>query len=272
MKATHKSCGAIGLYYDYMRWYDPATGRFISPDPRSGKLSLPQSFNLYIYVLNLPTSLTDPTGMCGYWDIACKAGELSNSAVNWWNSQDQDTKIAIILVVATVAIVATAGLAAPAVLPTIVTGIALGASTNVLAYEVKTIATGGQLTAKGFFTSAATGAFIGAATAGAGEWISAARGATSVAGEGSGLQYSDYFIKSDHIHDIAGKVMSDGLDFQSAENLIGNTLSTGQLTEVGGSFQTYEQVFGTLKEEPMGLRVIWDTFEGVVRNAYPFPV
>jgi len=52
-----------GLYYEYQRWYDPTIGRFISPDPRHGHLSNPQSLNLYIYVLDLPTSLTDPSGL-----------------------------------------------------------------------------------------------------------------------------------------------------------------------------------------------------------------
>ncbi len=37
-------------------------GRFISPDSKQGKLSNPESLNLYIYVQNLPTPLIDPTG------------------------------------------------------------------------------------------------------------------------------------------------------------------------------------------------------------------
>ncbi len=32
-----------GLYYYYHRWYDPSIGRFISLDPKEGKLSNPQS-------------------------------------------------------------------------------------------------------------------------------------------------------------------------------------------------------------------------------------
>ncbi len=51
-----------GFYYDYQRWYDPSTGRFISQDPLPGRLSLPQSQNPYVYVVNQPTRLTDPSG------------------------------------------------------------------------------------------------------------------------------------------------------------------------------------------------------------------
>jgi len=62
-KITGKPVSArTGLYYYFHRWYDPSVGRFISPDPRSGKLSNPQSLNLYIYVLDQPTSLVDPSG------------------------------------------------------------------------------------------------------------------------------------------------------------------------------------------------------------------
>jgi len=59
---------ATGLYYDYQRWYDPTTGRFISEDPLAGSQFDPQSLNPYVYVENLPTGLTDSSGMdsCGW--------------------------------------------------------------------------------------------------------------------------------------------------------------------------------------------------------------
>ena len=80
---------ATGLYYDYQRWYDPSIGRFISQDPLAGRLSDPQSLNPYIYVENLPTVLTDPSGMddCS-WNPLSWGGCLSNAwqgTVNWWN-------------------------------------------------------------------------------------------------------------------------------------------------------------------------------------------
>jgi hypothetical protein len=158
------------LYYEYQRWYDPSIGRFISPDPKHGHLSNPQSLNLYIYVMDQPTSLTDPTGLdaCG-WNPLSWGGCVNNAtqaASNWWNSQDQTTKLAIIAVVATVAIVATAGLAAPALLPLIATGIAIGAGTSAASYAAATMASGGTITAKGLLTSIAIGGFFGAVSFG----------------------------------------------------------------------------------------------------------
>src|SRR5207249_4877652 len=62
-KFTGKPVSATtGLYYEYSRWYDPSIGRFISQDPSAGHVSDPQSLNAYVYVENLPTVMTDPTG------------------------------------------------------------------------------------------------------------------------------------------------------------------------------------------------------------------
>ena len=57
---------AIMLYYLKTRWYDPETGRFISPD--SINYLDPQSINglnLYAYCLNNPVMYTDPDGTFG---------------------------------------------------------------------------------------------------------------------------------------------------------------------------------------------------------------
>jgi RHS repeat-associated protein len=66
-----------GLHYNYHRYYDPRTGRYITPDPShrlqpqgigipyflSAFLALPQEFNLYQYVQNNPLNLTDPKAL-----------------------------------------------------------------------------------------------------------------------------------------------------------------------------------------------------------------
>lgn len=44
------------------RWYDPAIGRFISPDTIVPDPANPQSFNRYSYVNNRPLNFTDPSG------------------------------------------------------------------------------------------------------------------------------------------------------------------------------------------------------------------
>jgi RHS repeat-associated protein len=48
----------LGLQYLEQRYYDPAVGRFISPDP----IGLEGGLNLYGYVGNDPVMYTDPTG------------------------------------------------------------------------------------------------------------------------------------------------------------------------------------------------------------------
>ena len=47
------------------RYYNDQSGRFTTVDPllASGKSANPQSFNRYVYVLNRPLKLTDPTGL-----------------------------------------------------------------------------------------------------------------------------------------------------------------------------------------------------------------
>ncbi|MBI4302550.1 MAG: hypothetical protein HY664_08085 [Chloroflexi bacterium] len=59
----------LAYYYLRARYYDPAIGRFISKDPFSGIAGQPQTLNLYIYTLNSPTILADPSGLFGPKDI-----------------------------------------------------------------------------------------------------------------------------------------------------------------------------------------------------------
>lgn len=48
-----------GLYYNHHRYYDPTTGRYITPDP----LGLAGEENLYTYVGNSPIHYNDPVGL-----------------------------------------------------------------------------------------------------------------------------------------------------------------------------------------------------------------
>jgi RHS repeat-associated protein len=47
------------------RIYSPSQGRWVSPDSLRGDVTNPQSLNLYPYVTDNPTTLTDPSGLCG---------------------------------------------------------------------------------------------------------------------------------------------------------------------------------------------------------------
>jgi len=48
-----------GLHYNYFRYYDPSTGRYVTPDP----IGLDGGINLFTYVGNNPVAFVDPEGL-----------------------------------------------------------------------------------------------------------------------------------------------------------------------------------------------------------------
>jgi RHS repeat-associated protein len=58
----HETIPGVGLVNMNGRVYDPALGRFLSPDPNVQFVADLQSYNRYSYVLNNPLRYTDPTG------------------------------------------------------------------------------------------------------------------------------------------------------------------------------------------------------------------
>ncbi|MFQ5401089.1 MAG: RHS repeat domain-containing protein [Anaerolineae bacterium] len=69
----HKQNAYIKLIDMRARWYDPVSGRFISPDTIVPDPANPQSFNRYSYVENRVMNFNDPTGHCGA-DTAADGG------------------------------------------------------------------------------------------------------------------------------------------------------------------------------------------------------
>jgi len=52
----------LGLYYLRARYYNPATGRFMSRDPNAGLITIPITLHKYIYAGDNPISWKDPSG------------------------------------------------------------------------------------------------------------------------------------------------------------------------------------------------------------------
>ena len=166
---------AIMLYYLKTRWYDPETGRFISPD--SINYLDPQSINglnLYAYCLNNPVMYTDPDGTTAWWE--------------WLVAAFVTTALVVGAVVLTVTTAGTASVAL-GVISAAVTGAATS-STLSLASSISS----GELSLGQFFTDTAIGAVTGIITYGAGEIFSAV-------GSGIGnalgyLKFNNKFVNS----------------------------------------------------------------------------
>ena len=52
----------LALYYLRARYYNPATGRFMSRDPEEGKIKIPASLHKYLYASSDPINRSDPRG------------------------------------------------------------------------------------------------------------------------------------------------------------------------------------------------------------------
>jgi len=86
------------------RIYDPAIGRFFSPDPYIQAPDNSQNFNRYSYVLNNPLKYTDPSGELPFL-VPVAIGYYTGSSIymnngnifskNWWTGQDKAWKAGV---------------------------------------------------------------------------------------------------------------------------------------------------------------------------------
>jgi RHS repeat-associated protein len=76
----HEHLPEFGLINMNARLYDPAVGRFLSPDPFVQAPNFSQSFNRYSYALNNPLRYIDPSGE--YWLIDDLIAALIGGTVN----------------------------------------------------------------------------------------------------------------------------------------------------------------------------------------------
>jgi RHS repeat-associated protein len=88
-----------GLDFAQARYYGNGLGRFTSVDPllESAKVSLPQSWNRYSYVLNNPLNLIDPDGERWFYKYNYvyygKNRYISSVEVTWVNPNDDGTYV-----------------------------------------------------------------------------------------------------------------------------------------------------------------------------------
>jgi RHS repeat-associated protein len=69
-----------GLHYNYFRYYNPQTGRYITPDP----IGLEGGMNLFVYVQNNPINAIDPEGLLGKIPKTKKCTDLLKKYDKLW--------------------------------------------------------------------------------------------------------------------------------------------------------------------------------------------
>jgi RHS repeat-associated protein len=60
----------LSLYYLRARYYNPATGRFLSRDPKDGYINVPKTLHKYLYADGDPVNMKDPTGKGALFEAA----------------------------------------------------------------------------------------------------------------------------------------------------------------------------------------------------------
>jgi len=73
----------LGLYDYRARFYDPALGRFLQPDPIVPEPGNPQALNRYAYVYNNPLRYTDPSGHVPVILVMMGIGAATGALINY---------------------------------------------------------------------------------------------------------------------------------------------------------------------------------------------
>lgn len=193
----------VNLYYFGARYYDPASGRLLTPDTVVGGSSLLQAgaLNRYAFELNNPILYVDPSGHWAEWETGLLIG--------------------LAAVGLGIAIIATGGLAAPALAPLAAVGLAavggglLTGGLTAVTYSATHQddfhwSTYGKVSAIGFGVGFVAGAAfwgLGAATAG----MSAGAGFAVNAGVGAVINASLNVVAQFGINEVEGRDWYQGL-------------------------------------------------------------
>ncbi|MDR1601595.1 MAG: FG-GAP-like repeat-containing protein, partial [Tannerella sp.] len=173
----HEHLTQFGLINMNARLYDPAVGRFLSPDPYIQSANFSQNFNRYSYCLNNPLIYTDPDGEFWHIVIGAVVGGVVNLAVNWGNVDGFWDGLAAFGVGAGAgALTAATGGAGAGVWAVIGVGAGAGAVTsatnNVIAQTGSNFEGFNNVDWEQVGISSAVGGVAGAAGSGAGYWAS----------------------------------------------------------------------------------------------------
>jgi RHS repeat-associated protein len=84
----------LGLYYLRARYYNPATGRFMSRDPADGKAKIPVTLHKYLYAGGDPINRIDPLGRDSIINYALELGD-SEEAINALRASERAVRVAL---------------------------------------------------------------------------------------------------------------------------------------------------------------------------------
>jgi len=70
-----------GFYYHRARWMDPSVGRFVSMDPFEGFLTEPATLHRYVYAMNRPVGVVDPSGLFGQINLGTTLAVLTTASI-----------------------------------------------------------------------------------------------------------------------------------------------------------------------------------------------
>jgi RHS repeat-associated protein len=93
----------LNLYYLRARYYNPATGRFLSRDPESGRPISPKTFHKYLYASGDPVNRVDPRGRGAMIEgVLLRAVVLGVVAAQYFVELDPNSQFIVVAAVACV--------------------------------------------------------------------------------------------------------------------------------------------------------------------------